>query len=332
MTDVRTSASLDPARTDFYRSLLREMLLIRRFEEKAAEAYALGQIGGFLHLYVGQEAVAVGSLKAIREDDYIITSYRDHGQALARGIPAREVMAELFGKATGCSKGKGGSMHLFDASRNFMGGHGIVGGQIPLAAGLAFAAKYRGTDQVTLCYFGDAAANIGAFHEALNIAALWKLPVIFVCENNRYGMGTALSRSSAIEDIAQRACSYGMSAATVDGMDVMEMYAATTEAVARARKDGSPTLLDVQTYRFVGHSMSDPVHGVYRTREEVEEEKSQDPISQLCAQLEGDEIMTMAEFEAIDDEVKAEVDDAVAFAEASPDPELGQLDSDIYAD
>ena len=223
-------------------------------------------------------------------------------------------------------------MHLFDASRNFMGGHGIVGGQIPLASGLAFAAKYRGTDQVTLCYFGEAAANIGAFHEALNIAALWKLPVIFVCENNRYGMGTALSRASSIEDIAQRACSYGMTGATVDGMDVLEMHDATVEAVARARKDGSPTLLDVRTYRFVGHSMSDPVHGVYRTKEEVEEEKAQDPISQLCAQLEGDEIMTVGEFEATDDEVKAEVEDAVAFAEASPDPEPDQLYSDIYAD
>ena len=279
MTQVRTDTGLDPTRTEFYRELLRQMLLIRRFEERAAEAYALGQIGGFCHLYIGQEAVAAGAISPLREDDYVITSYRDHGQALVRGMSARSVMAELFGKGTGCSKGKGGSMHLFDAATNFMGGHGIVGGQIPLGAGLAFAVKYRGGDQVCACFFGDAAVNIGSFHETLNIAALWKLPVIFICENNRYGMGTALARASSVEDASQRACAYDMASAVVDGMDVLAMHQAMSEAIERARTESKPTLLDVRTYRFVGHSMSDPSHGVYRTQEEVEREKSEnDPI------------------------------------------------------
>ncbi|MFB3113166.1 MAG: thiamine pyrophosphate-dependent enzyme, partial [Gemmatimonadales bacterium] len=257
MTQVHVDVGLDPARTDFYRRLLRQMLLIRRFEEKAGEAYAMGQIGGFCHLYVGQEAVAVGAMAALRDDDYITSSYREHGHALARGMSARVVMAELFGKATGCSKGKGGSMHLFDAGRNFFGGHGIVGGQIPIAAGAAFAVKYRGGDQVSLCFFGEAAVNIGSFHETLNMASLWTLPVIFLVENNRYGMGTALERASAIDDIAARASSYGMTSEVVDGMDVLATYEATMRAVSRGRLDKAPTLLDVNTYRFVGHSMSD---------------------------------------------------------------------------
>ncbi len=319
MTQVRTDAGLDPARTDFYRTLLRQMLLIRRFEEHAAEAYALGQIGGFCHLYIGQEAVAVGSMAALHEDDYVLSSYRDHGHALVKGVSPRAVMAELFGKATGCSKGKGGSMHLFDASKRFMGGHGIVGGQIPLAAGVGFAVKYRKGDEIAVCYFGDAAINIGSFHEALNIAALWKLPVVFVCENNRYGMGTAVDRATSIEDLASRACSYGVDSATV-------------EAAERARDDNTPTLLAVSTYRFVGHSMSDPVHGVYRSEAEVEQERDHDPISKFCAQLRDEEIMTVEEFEAIDDEVKVEVADAVAFAESSPDPEPHELHTDIYLD
>jgi pyruvate dehydrogenase E1 component subunit alpha len=332
MTNVRTAPGLDPTRTDFYRDLLFQMLRIRRFEERSAEAYAMGQIGGFCHLYIGQEAVAVGAITPLREDDYVITSYRDHGHALVRGVSARSVMAELYGKATGCTKGKGGSMHLFDAATNFMGGHAIVGGQIPLAAGIAFAVKYRDGDQVVACFFGDAAANIGAFHEALNMSALWKLPVIFVCENNRYGMGTALERASTTEDIASRAGSYGMPAETVDGMNVLAVHTAMSEAVERARSESVPTLLDIQTYRFVGHSMSDPVHGVYRTQEEVEEEKLQDPISQLCRDLELEGLMDMAAFEAIDEEAKQEVEDAVAFAESSPDPDPDQLFTDIYAD
>jgi len=225
---------LDPARADEYRGWLRQMMLIRRFEEKAGEAYSLGKIGGFCHLYIGQEAVAVGSLAALRGDDYITCSYREHGHALARGISARAVMAELFGKAAGCSGGKGGSMHLFDASLGFLGGHGIVGGHIPLATGMAFAVKYRNTDQVAICYFGEAAVNNGAFHEALNMAALWKLPAIYICENNRYGMGTALERASAIYDISERACSYDMANEVVDGQDVLVMHAAMERAVERA--------------------------------------------------------------------------------------------------
>jgi pyruvate dehydrogenase E1 component alpha subunit len=332
MTQVRTDAGLDPARTDFYRTMLRQMLLIRRFEEHAAEAYALGQIGGFCHLYIGQEAVAVGSMAALRDDDYVLSSYRDHGHALVKGVTPRAVMAELFGKATGCSKGKGGSMHLFDASKRFMGGHGIVGGQIPLAAGVAFAVKYRKGDEIAVCFFGDAAINIGSFHEALNIAALWELPVVFVCENNRYGMGTAVDRATSIEDLASRACSYGVDSATVEGMDVIKVFDAMTAAAERARHHNTPTLLAVSTYRFVGHSMSDPVHGVYRSEAEVEQEKDHDPISKFCTQLREEEIMTVEEFEAIDDEVKVEVADAVAFAESSPDPELHELHTDIYLD
>ena len=266
MTTATAPASKDGAQVELQRRMLRQMLLIRRFEEKAAESYALGKIGGFCHLYIGQEAVAVGSLAALRDDDYVISSYREHGQALARGIPATAVMAELFGKATGCSKGKGGSMHLFDASKRFMGGHGIVGGHIPLAAGLGFAIRYRGGDQVCLCFFGEAAVNIGAFHEALNMASVYKLPVIFCCENNHYGMGTAFDRVAAVTDVVEHACSYDMAAELVNGMDVSAVYEATQRAVRRARSGGHPTLLEVRTYRFMGHSMSDPLHGVYRTK------------------------------------------------------------------
>src|SRR2546430_1696091 len=235
--------------------MLRQMLLIRRFEEKAAEAYALGKIGGVFHLYIrqegaaagspapvrprhlyiGQEAVAAGSLAALRHDDYVISSYREHGQALVRGVSAKAAMAELYGKATGCSKGKGGSMHLFDAAKRFMGGHGIVGGHVPLAAGIGFAIKYQGGDQVCLCYFGEAAVNIGAFHEALNMSSVYHLPVIFCCENNRYGMGTAFERVAAVTDVVEHACSYDMAAELLDGMDALAMYASTQRALERAR-------------------------------------------------------------------------------------------------
>jgi len=239
-TRPRPRGGLDQARAEQYRAWLRQMLLIRRFEEKAGEAYSLGKIGGFCHLYIGQEAVAVGSLAALGPDDYITCSYREHGHALARGMSARAVMAELFGKAAGCSKGKGGSMHLFDASLGFLGGHGIVGGHIPLATGMAFAAKYRSTEQVAVCYFGEAAVNNGAFHEALNMAALWKLPCIYICENNRYGMGTALERASAIYDISERACSYDMANEVVDGQDVLVMHAAMERAVQRRAATSIP--------------------------------------------------------------------------------------------
>jgi pyruvate dehydrogenase E1 component subunit alpha len=321
-----------PAASETDRRLLRTMLLIRRFEEKAAEGYALGKIGGFCHLYIGQEAVAVGSIETLRPDDYVICSYREHGHALARGVPPTAVMAELYGKATGCSSGKGGSMHLFDVARRFMGGHAIVGGHIPLATGIGFAIKYRGGDQVCLCYFGEAAVNIGAFHEALNLASVWKLPVVYVCENNRYGMGTAFERVAAVTDVVEHACSYDMAAELVDGMDVHEVRRATERAVARARAGGHPTLLEVRTYRFMGHSMSDPLYGVYRTKDEVEEQKKKDPIARLAHQLREAGELEQAAFDALDAEVRAEVEAAVKFADDSPDPEPTTLASDVLAD
>src|SRR5262245_33867123 len=321
MTPTAAARRLSPARTDFYRTLLRQMILIRRFEERAGEAYSFGKIGGFCHLYIGQEAVAVGSVAALRPDDYLMCSYREHGHALARGMSARAVMAELFGKATGCTKGKGGSMHLFDAKQGFLGGHAIVGAHIPLVTGAAFAIKYRETDQVAICYYGEAAVNNGAFHEALNMAALWKLPAIYLCENNRYGMGTALERASAIYDIAERACSYDMAAETVDGMDVLAVYEATARAVKLAREQKQPSLLEVRTYRFMGHSMSDPIHGHYRTREEVEEHRKKDPIPGLFHRLESEGLMSQKDYEALDADVVAEVEDSIKFADESPEPD-----------
>jgi pyruvate dehydrogenase E1 component alpha subunit len=329
-TKPRPRGGLEPERADQYRGWMRQMLLIRRFEEKAGEAYSLGKIGGFCHLYIGQEAVAVGSLAALGQDDYITCSYREHGHALVRGISARAVMAELFGKAAGCSGGKGGSMHLFDAELGFLGGHGIVGAHIPLATGMVFAAKYRETDQVAVCYFGEAAVNNGAFHEALNMAALWKLPCIYICENNRYGMGTALERASAIYDISERACSYDMANEVVDGQDVLVMHAAMERAVERARADKLPTLLEVRTYRFMGHSMSDPIHGHYRTREEVEDQRKRDPIAVWSQRLIEEGIMDQAGVKALDKEIVDEVEDAYTFADEAPEPAMEELYSDVY--
>lgn len=311
---------------------LRQMLLIRKFEEKAGEAYSLGKIGGFCHLYIGQEAVAVGTMAALGPEDWITASYREHGHALARGVSARAIMAELYGKATGCSKGKGGSMHIFDASLRFLGGHGIVGSHIPLAAGMAFAARYRKSTAVSVCFFGEAAMNIGAFHEALNMAALWKLPAIFICENNGYGMGTALARASSILDLSHRAYSYDMAADVVDGQDVFAVKAAVDRAVDRARTDSRPTLLEMKTYRYVGHSMSDAAHGTYRTREEVEEFRQRDPILLLSDALRRADLLDEAAFEALVAEVAAEVEDAITFAEDSPDPDERELHTDVYAE
>jgi pyruvate dehydrogenase E1 component alpha subunit len=330
VTQSATTFALDPAQAAFYHRLLRQMLLVRRFEEKAAEAYAQGRIGGFCHLYIGQEAVAVGAIAALREDDYIFASYREHAHALVRGMSPRACMAELFGKATGCSKGKGGSMHLFDAARGFLGGHAIVGSHLPLATGAAFAIKYRGTDQVSACFFGEAAANIGAFHESLNMASLWTLPVIFVCENNRYGMGTALERASAVYHVADRACAHEMEAATVDGMDVLAVYDAMRRAVERARRQKTPTLLEMRTYRYMGHSMADPIHGHYRTKEELEEQKARDPIPGLKRRLEEEGLLDEATYQDMEREVADAVADAVAFAESSPDPDLSELYTDVY--
>jgi pyruvate dehydrogenase E1 component alpha subunit len=313
-------------------SLLREMLLMRRFEERTAEAYALGKIGGFCHLYIGQEAVGAGAISVLRPDDYVITSYRDHGQALARGITPRAVMAELFGRIDGCSKGKGGSMHLFDRNTNFLGGHGIVAGHIPLATGVGFAIKYRGGDQVCLCFFGEAAVNNGAFHEALNMAALWQLPVVYLVENNRYGMGTALERASSVNDIAERACSYDMPNEVVDGQDVIAVREATMRAIARARGENTPTLIEVRTYRFMGHSMSDAVSGTYRSKEELDEYMKRDPIAVLRAQMEQRGEWSDDKMAAIDSEVRAIVEDAWNFADESPEPPLEALTEDVYVD
>jgi len=309
--------------------LYRQMLLIRRFEEKSAEVYVAGKIGGFCHLYIGQEAVGVGAISAIRQDDYVLASYREHGLALAKGMSARSIMAELFGKATGCSKGKGGSMHMFDKSLGFLGGHAIVGGQIPLATGTAFASKYQGKDQVTLCFFGEAAVNQGAFHESLNMAQLWKLPCIYICENNQYGMGTSLARAMSLRDIAQKACAYEMASEFVDGMDVLAVREATMRAVERARKDYLPTLLEIRTYRFMGHSMSDP--GNYRTRAEIEKYQERDPIKLFTASLLEANVVDDKALAEIDRKVREEVEDSLRFAEESPLPEAQELYTDVYA-
>ena len=309
--------------------LYRQMLLIRRFEEKSAEAYVAGKIGGFCHLYIGQEAVGVGSISAIRQDDYVLASYREHGLALAKGMSARSIMAELFGKATGCSKGKGGSMHMFDKSLGFLGGHAIVGGQIPLATGTAFATKYLGTDQVTLCFFGEAAVNQGAFHESLNMAQLWKLPCIYICENKQYGMGTSLARAMSLRDIAQKACAYEMASEFVDGMDVLAVREATLRAAERARKDYLPTLLEIRTYRFMGHSMSDP--GNYRTRAEIEKYQERDPIKLFSASLLEEKIVDEKALQEIDRKIREEVEDSLRFAEESPLPGPEELYTDVYA-
>jgi pyruvate dehydrogenase E1 component subunit alpha len=309
--------------------MLYQMVLIRRFEEKSAEAYTLGKIGGFCHLYIGQEAVAVGSLSALRPDDYALTSYRDHGHALVMGISPDEVMAELYGRAGGCSAGKGGSMHLFDADNHFLGGHGIVGGQIPLATGVAFATKYRGTDQVTLCYFGEAAVNQGAFHESLNMAQLWKLPCIYICENNQYGMGTSLSRAMSLSDVSRKAVAYDMASEFVDGMDVLAVREATQRAVERARKDYAPSLIEVRTYRFMGHSMSDPGH--YRTRAEIEKHQERDPIKVFSDNLREQGVLDDAGLKEIEERVRGEVERALKFADSSPEPAPEELFTDIYA-
>jgi pyruvate dehydrogenase E1 component alpha subunit len=323
---------LDPGQGEFYRKLLNQMLLVRRFEERAGEAYALGKIGGFCHLYIGQEAVAIGALNAIRPDDFVVTAYREHAHAIVHGVSSRAVMAELFGRRDGCSGGKGGSMHLFDVERNFLGGHGIVGAHLPLAAGAAFAAKYRETDQIAICFFGEAAVNIGAFHETLNMAALWDLPIVFVCENNRYGMGTALERAAAVWDVYRRACSYDMAEQTVDGMDVLAVHEATLAAVRRAREEQLPTLLEARTYRYMGHSMADPIHGHYRTKEELEEQKLKDPITRLVHQMRDGSLITDDEMETMRATVDEEVADALDFAEQSPDPEPAALYTDVYHD
>jgi pyruvate dehydrogenase E1 component alpha subunit len=310
--------------------LLYQMVLIRRFEERAARSYSEeGKIGGFCHLYIGQEAVAVGALAALRADDSIITSYREHGHAIARGISPDEVMAELYGKAGGCSGGKGGSMHMFDASLNFMGGHGIVGGQIPIGTGAAFASKYLGKDSVTLCFMGEAAVNQGAFHESLNMAQLWGLPVIYICENNKYGMGTSIDRGMSQTRVANKAAGYDMHGETVDGMDVIAVYEAVARVVKRAREEMQPALLDVLTYRYMGHSMSDP--GNYRTRAEIAQQQEKDCVKRLAAKLKEAGLLADEELTNIEARVKEEVAKAVKFAEESPFPDTAELMTHVYA-
>jgi pyruvate dehydrogenase E1 component alpha subunit len=310
-------------------NLLHQMILIRRFEEKCAESYSLGKIGGFCHLYIGQEAVAVGAISATRDDDYVLVSYREHGHAIAKGVSPDAVMAELYGKATGCSHGKGGSMHLFDSSVNFLGGHGIVGGQIPLATGVAFATKYQKTDQVTLCFFGEAAVNQGAFHESLNMAQLWKIPCIYVCENNQYGMGTSLERAMSLQDVSQKACAYELESEFVDGMDVLAVREAMQRGIERARKEYLPTLLEIRTYRFMGHSMSDP--GNYRTRAEIEKHQQRDPIKLFTESLIENGVIDQKAVDEIEQRVRGEVEHSVKFAEESPLPDPKELYTNVYA-
>lgn len=311
---------------------LRSMLLQRRFEERAAEAYAIGKIGGFCHLYIGQEAISTAAMSVLRPDDYVITAYRDHGLALERGMTPREVMAELFGRAAGRAGGKGGSMHMFDSDLNFLGGHGIVGGHIPIATGVGFAITYKGGDQVCVCFFGEAAVNIGAFHEALNMASLWNLPVIYVIENNGYGMGTAVARATAQLDVKKRAESYAMVGVSVDGQDVFTVRDAMAEAVERARTEKRPTLLEVCTTRFMGHSMSDAASGTYRSKEELDRSLRRDPITLLKDRLKSDGALSDEEFAGMDDEAKAAAQDAWDFADQAPEPAPEELFTHVLAD
>ena len=310
---------------DFYR----RMLLIRVFEERSAEQYTLGRIRGFLHLYNGEEAIAVGSISALQPQDYVITHYRDHGHALAKGMDPNAAMAELFGKATGCSKGKGGSMHLFDLEKRFMGGHAIVGGQLPLATGLALASKYKGEDSLTLCYLGDGAINEGEFHESMNLASLWKLPVIFFVENNLYGMGASVDQMLAFHDeIFEFAKGYKMPSIRTDGMDVLKVLETTREAVEFVRGGGGPHFIEAMAYRFRGHSMADPSE--YRARSEEERWRMRDPITTFGGQLVEDGVATREELDRIGAEVEEIIDEAVRFAEESPFPEPGALYEDVY--
>jgi pyruvate dehydrogenase E1 component alpha subunit len=304
------------------------MLLMRRFEEKAGQLYGQQKIRGFCHLYIGQEACASGAISALEKDDKWITAYRCHAHPLGLGSDPGAVMAELFGKATGTTKGKGGSMHIFDKERNFMGGHGIVGAQIPMGLGIGFAEKYKGTKNLAMCYMGDGAVRQGAFHEALNLAMLYKTPVIFVIENNGYAMGTAVKRSSNVDDLSTLGESYDMPSFAVDGMNVEAVHEAVAEAADRARRGDGPTLLEMRTYRYKGHSMSDPQK--YRTKEEVEEYKQRDPIEQVLGTIRDNKILTEEEIEAIIAKVKNKVNEAVKFAEESPWPDGMDAFKDVY--
>jgi pyruvate dehydrogenase E1 component alpha subunit len=310
------------------REWLETMTLIRRFEERAGEMYARAKVGGFLHLSIGEEATIVGSARALRETDYLISTYRSHGHALVRGTPPENVMAELFGRVDGCSGGRGGSMHMFDISRRFMGGYGIVGGNLPIAAGLALASDYEGSQDVTLCTFGDGASNQGTFGETLNLAALWKLPVVFMVTNNQFGMGTSLSRHSAVTDLQRKGESLGVPGMRCDGMDVLDTYRVLCDAIARVREERRPLLVEAVTYRFRGHSMADPEQ--YRSKEEVAQWRERDPIPAFGEQLVAQGVIDEATREKIDAQALARVDAAVQFAEASPFPPAQSLYDDVY--
>jgi pyruvate dehydrogenase E1 component alpha subunit len=310
---------------DYYR----RMLLIRRFEEASSRQYMQRKIGGFLHLYIGQEAVAVGAISALNEADYVVSHYRDHGHALARGMDPNAVMAELYGKATGSSAGRGGSMHLFDVSRNFMGGYGIVGGQLPIAVGLALACKFKGEDRVVLCFFGDGAVNQGIFHESMNLASLWKLPILFFLENNLYGMGTRVEQSHAGgKDIYTRAESYQIPAVQIDGMDLTEVHETTAEALTRVRSGAGPAFLEAMTYKLRGHSVADP--STYRESSEVDDWKTRDPIDSFREASIQSGAITQEQVDLIEQEVTAQVEEALRFAEESPDPDIATLEDNVY--
>ena len=312
-----------------YLDLYYQMVLIRLVEERAAQLYQQGKIGGFLHLYIGQEAVSTGLISVRKPQDRIITAYRDHGAALNCGISANEVMAELLGKATGCSKGKGGSMHMLDVEKNFWGGHAIVGAHLPIAAGLALGDLYQEKDSVTICMFGDGATNIGYFHEALNLSKVWNLPVLWVCENNQYGMGTAVEKASAVSEIRQKAEGYGIPNRRVDGMNVLDVRKNAGEVIDKIRSGEGPFFLEIITYRYRGHSMGDPER--YRQADEIKKWQENDPIGILRNVLIGEKIVTEAELDVIDAQVEDEVQAAVQFAESSPDPEPEALFENVYA-
>ncbi len=307
--------------------LLRSMLLIRRFEESAAQAYGLQKIGGFCHLYIGQEAVAAGSIVPLDlKKDYVVTAYRDHGHALACGMEPNSLMAELFGKVTGCSRGKGGSMHFFSAEKHMYGGNGIVGSQIPVATGVALKINYKQEDGVVLCFFGDGAIHQGAFHESLNLARIWNLPIVYICENNQYGMGTDFRRVSSVTDFSIMGNSYGIEGRQVDGMDVEAVYDEVSAATAKARK-GDPVFLEIRTYRYRGHSMSDPAK--YRTRDEVSAYKEQDPILLLKTRMLNRKLITEEQFKQLDKEIKQQVEESVNFAEQSAEPAIETMYEDV---
>jgi len=310
------------------RLILQKMLLIRRFEERAGEMYAKAKIGGFLHLCIGEEATIVGATQALRDDDYLMSTYREHGQAIARGMPVKEVMAELFGRVDGCSGGRGGSMHLFDVERRFMGGYGIVGGSLPLSAGVALAADYRETEDVVLSMMGDGATNQGTFSETMNLAALWKLPVVFLVINNQFGMGTALERHSAVTDLSQKSEGFGVPGSQCDGMDVLDTHAVVSEALKCAREERKPQLVEAVTYRYRGHSMADPEE--YRSKEEVEEWRTRDPINNFRERVTEDGLLSEGDIDELDTEAQKAIDEAVEFADNSPHPDLASLYDDVY--